>query len=30
MRRIVAGITTLEGHLEAIRKELQVYRPAPT
>ena len=27
MRRIVAGITTLEGHLEAIRQKPEVYRP---
>ena len=28
MRRIVAGITTLEEHLETIRQKPEVYRPA--
>jgi hypothetical protein len=27
MRRIVAGITTLEEHLETIRQKPEVYRP---
>ena len=27
MRRIVAGITTLEEHLETLRQKREVYRP---